>query len=49
MFWYKSIEGAIVALDALNCQKKTAKSIVEKGRDYLLSVKKNQKLLFEEV
>ena len=43
------ISGAIIVADALNCQKKTAKAIVEKGGDYLLSVKKNQKLLFEDV
>jgi len=43
------ISGAIVVADALNCQKKTAKAIVEKGGDYLLSVKKNQRLLFEDI
>ena len=36
------ISGAIVVADALNCQKATAKKIVEKGGAYLLSVKKNQ-------
>jgi len=43
------ISGAIVVADALNCQKKTAKAIVEKGGDYLLSVKKNQKNLYEDI
>ena len=43
------ISGAIVVADALNCQKKTAKAIVEKGGDYLLSVKKNQKNLYDDV
>ena len=43
------ISGAIVVADALNCQKKTAKMIVEKGGDYLLSVKKNQGNLLDDV
>ena len=43
------ITGAIVVADALNCQKTTAKKIVEKGGDYLLSVKKNQANLFDDI
>ena len=43
------ISGAIVVADALNCQKKTAEAIVEKGGDYLLSVKKNQENLYDDV
>lgn len=36
------IEGAVVSLDAMHCQKDTAKA------DYLLAVKKNQKSLYED-
>lgn len=43
------ISGAIVVADALNCQKATAKKIIEKGGDYLLSVKKNQANLFDDI
>jgi len=39
------LTGSIVVADALNCQKDTAKAIVEKNADYLLSVKDNHKLL----
>lgn len=36
------IAGCVVVADALNCQKETARIIVEGGADYLLSVKDNQ-------
>lgn len=36
-----NIKGALVTADALNCQKETAKIIVEQKADYLLSVKDN--------
>lgn len=36
------ITGCIVTTDALNCQKKTAQKVVEKGADYVLEVKDNQ-------
>ena len=36
-----NIKGSIVVADALNCQKETAKIIVEKEADYLLCVKNN--------
>jgi predicted transposase YbfD/YdcC len=39
------IEGCIVVADALNCQKETAKAIVDGKADYLLSVKDNQETL----
>jgi predicted transposase YbfD/YdcC len=39
------IEGCIVVADALNCQKDTAKTIVDKKADYLLSVKGNHPTL----
>jgi predicted transposase YbfD/YdcC len=36
------LKGAIVTLDALGCQKNIVKQIVEKGGDYVISVKDNQ-------
>jgi predicted transposase YbfD/YdcC len=43
------ITGATVVTDALHCQKKTAKEIIEAGADYVFSVKKNQKELYRDV
>ena len=37
------VSGAVVSLDAMHCQKDTAKAIRKAGADYLLAVKKNQK------
>lgn len=41
------IEGAVVTLDAMHCQKETAKRITEAGADYVLTVKGNQKRLYQ--
>jgi predicted transposase YbfD/YdcC len=41
--------GAIVTIDAMGCQHKIAKSILEKGADYLLGLKGNQEQLHEDV
>lgn len=35
--------------DALNCQKKTAQTILKRGGQYLLALKENQGGLFEQV
>lgn len=43
------LKGCMVTLDALHCQNTTAKTIVAKGADYVLSVKKNCKRLYEDV
>jgi predicted transposase YbfD/YdcC len=43
------ITGATIVTDALHCQKKTAKEIIEAGADYVFSVKKNQKELYRDV
>jgi predicted transposase YbfD/YdcC len=43
------LTGSIVVADALNCQKETAKAIVDKDADYLLSVKDNHKLLKQDI
>ncbi len=39
------IEGCTVTIDAMGCQTKIAKSIIDKGANYLLAVKENQKEL----
>ena len=41
------LDGCIVTLDALGCQTDIAATIVEKGGDYVLAVKANQKTLSE--
>jgi len=43
------IDGAMVTIDAMGCQKKIAKQIVDQGGDYLLQVKGNQETLHEEL
>lgn len=44
-----ALEGCMVVADALHCQKETAKAIVAKQADYLLSVKDNQPTLKENI
>ena len=43
------ISGCIVTIDAIGCQKKIAEKIVEQGADYTLSVKENQKGLYDDI
>ena len=43
------ISGCIVTIDAIGTQTEIAKTIIEKGGDYLLSVKENQGCLFEDI
>jgi len=43
------IKGALVTLDAIGCQKAIAKTIIDKGGDYLLALKSNQPALHEDV
>ena len=43
------IEGAVVTVDALHCQKDTAKTVVDKKADYLMVVKGNQPTLQTEL
>ena len=38
---------AVITADALHCQRKLARSVVEKGGEYVLQVKGNQPLLEE--
>lgn len=44
-----AIEGAVVTIDAMGCQKNIAKKIVERNADYVLALKQNQPDLLEEV
>ena len=43
------IEGAIVSIDAMGCQRHIAEQIVDKKADYLLALKGNQGTLREDV
>jgi predicted transposase YbfD/YdcC len=43
------LEGAIVTIDAMGCQKDIARSIIEQGADYVLALKDNHATLHEEV
>jgi len=43
------LKGAIVSIDAMGCQKKIAKQIVENKGDYLLAVKDNHPKLAEAI
>jgi len=44
-----AIEGAIVTIDAMGCQKDITKAIIEQKADYLIAVKGNQKELYETI
>jgi len=43
------IKGCIVTIDAMGCQKKIAKTIIDKGADYVFSLKGNQSSLHDNV
>lgn len=43
------ISGCIIVADALNCQKKTAESVVSGGADYVLGVKDNHPCLKQDI
>lgn len=43
------LEGALVSIDAMGCQKKIAVQIVDQKADYILSVKENQPRLLEDI
>ena len=43
------INGCIVTIDAMGCQKEIAAQIVEKKADYVLALKRNQEGLYDEV
>ena len=43
------IEGCIITIAAIGTQTKIIKTIVERGADYVLSVKENQGQLYQDV
>lgn len=43
------LKGCIVTLDAMGCQRATVEKIVERGADYLISLKGNQETAHEEI
>jgi len=43
------LSGCIVTVDALNCQKATAKQIIDQGADYIMAVKDNQPTLATDI
>jgi predicted transposase YbfD/YdcC len=43
------LEGAIVTIDAMGCQKDIAEKIVTAGADYVLAVKQNQEFLLDDI
>jgi predicted transposase YbfD/YdcC len=43
------VEGCIVTIDAMGCQKEIARTIVEQGADYGLALKGNQGVMYHEV
>jgi predicted transposase YbfD/YdcC len=43
------LEGCIVTIDAMGCQKEIARTIVEQGADYVLALKGNQGVRHDEV
>jgi predicted transposase YbfD/YdcC len=43
------VSGALITIDAMGCQKAIAKKIVERGGDYILTVKDNQEHLLEDI
>ena len=42
----EALDGKMITADPLHCQRKAARTTVEKGGDYLLQIKANQKRLF---
>ena len=44
-----NIEGCIVTIDAMGCQKAIVEKITDKGADYVIALKGNQKNLHEDV
>jgi len=43
------IQGKIITADALHCQKETVKKIISQGGNYVLGLKGNQEIFFEEI
>jgi predicted transposase YbfD/YdcC len=44
-----SVQGCVVTIDAMGCQHKIAKKIIDRGGDYVLAVKENQPELEQDI
>ena len=44
-----TLKNALVSIDAMGCQENIAEQIISQKADYLLSVKRNQKELYDEL
>jgi len=44
-----AIEGAVITTDAMGCQKKIAKSIVDKKADYVFGLKKIKQICWKKL
>ncbi len=44
-----NIAGSVITVDVMGCQKRIAQQIIQKGGDYVLSLKGNQGHLHEDV
>ena len=44
-----SVEGAVVTIDAMGCQREIARKIIDRGADYVLALKGNQGSLRDDV
>lgn len=43
------IEGCVITIDAMGCQKDIAAKVISQGADYVLAVKKNQRTLYNDL
>jgi len=43
------LEGTVITIDAMGCQREICKQIIEKNGDYIIAVKENQKKLFGDI
>lgn len=43
------VQGCIISIDAMGCQKEISKKVIAKGADYVLAVKGNQRKLHDEI
>jgi predicted transposase YbfD/YdcC len=43
------VQGALVTIDAMGCQKAIAQKVIDRGADYVLTVKDNQECLLDDI
>jgi predicted transposase YbfD/YdcC len=44
-----ALQGAIITIDAMGCQKKITQAIIEEKADYVIQLKENQPTLYEDI